>query len=73
MKFVINPSSNAQFYFTIIARNGRILCTSETYTEKVSCLKSIKAIKTEFFDKDIPIVDKTIKTLKHGKVKTSGV
>lgn len=33
------------WYFRVKARNGEILCHSETYTSKQSCLKGIKALR----------------------------
>lgn len=41
MKFKIKRSKNDQFYFILVARNGQTIMTSETYSKKYNCLKSI--------------------------------
>ena len=40
MKIKIHRSKDNQFYWTIVASNGRTLATSETYKSKQSCIKS---------------------------------
>lgn len=40
----IHKSKDKQFYFTVTARNGRVLLTSETYKKKVSCRDGIEAL-----------------------------
>jgi uncharacterized protein len=45
MKFVIKRTSNDQFRFNIVARNGEIVATSETYTRKASALDTIESLK----------------------------
>lgn len=42
MKILIHQSKDKQYYFTIVASNGRIIATSETYTQKVNCVKTAK-------------------------------
>lgn len=44
LKFIIEKSKNKQFYFTINARNGQVLATSETYTRKANAKGAIKRI-----------------------------
>jgi uncharacterized protein len=41
MKIEIKKSVDGQFYFVLKARNGQILVTSETYTKKANCKKTI--------------------------------
>lgn len=53
MKFVIQPSG-IQWYFTIVARNGRTLATSETYWNKSDAISAAKSIIDE--GGDAPIV-----------------
>ena len=43
MRFVIKKSSNGQFRFTLVASNGQVVATSETYTRKESALETIKS------------------------------
>lgn len=58
MKFKIKESTNGQFYFILVARNGKTLMTSETYTRKWSCKKTIKAIKL-FLGSRTRVIDET--------------
>ncbi|MFM6993728.1 MAG: YegP family protein [Sediminibacterium sp.] len=44
-RFEIRKSRTNKYYFVLIARNGEIICTSEMYEAKDSCIKGIKAIK----------------------------
>ena len=43
MKFIIKRSGK-QFWFRIVARNGRILANSERYHRKVAALRAIATI-----------------------------
>lgn len=45
MKFVIRRTSNDQFRFNLVAGNGEVVATSETYTRKSSAIDTIEAIK----------------------------
>jgi uncharacterized protein YegP (UPF0339 family) len=45
-KFQIRRSTNNQFYFVLIAKNGEIILTaSETYTTKQACNEGIASVK----------------------------
>jgi uncharacterized protein YegP (UPF0339 family) len=44
MKFVIKPTRNKQFRVTIVAKNGEVLFTSETYTRKQKAWKVIDVL-----------------------------
>ncbi|EGR2797621.1 DUF1508 domain-containing protein [Vibrio navarrensis] len=46
-KFEIRLSeSNSQpYYFVLIAENGKVIATSETYTSKENALKGIESVK----------------------------
>lgn len=59
MKFHIKRSKDKQFYFVLIARNGQVVLTSETYTRKAACRKSITSLVKQIW-KSI-IVDETVK------------
>lgn len=43
-------NSNHQYWWTLVARNGRTLATSETYTTKQSAVKGIKSTMYWFDD-----------------------
>lgn len=45
MKFVLKKTSNDQFRFNLVASNGQIVATSETYTRKQSALDTIESIQ----------------------------
>lgn len=45
MKFLIKKTSNGQFRFNIVATNGQVVATSETYARKQSALDTIDSIK----------------------------
>ena len=45
MRFVIKKTSNGQFRFNLVASNGQIVATSETYARKDSALDTIKSIQ----------------------------
>ena len=44
-KFQIHRGKDRQFYFRLIARNGRVVLRSEGYASKSSCEKGIRAVK----------------------------
>jgi uncharacterized protein YegP (UPF0339 family) len=56
-KVVINTAKNGQQYFNVVAENGQILATSETYVNKSGLNNGIKAIK-ELFQSDFKIEEK---------------
>lgn len=43
--FVISPTSNGQFRFTLKADNGEKILNSETYTAKANCLAGIESVR----------------------------
>lgn len=45
MKFEVKNSSNGQFRFNIVASNGQVVATSETYTRKQSAMDTIASIQ----------------------------
>jgi uncharacterized protein YegP (UPF0339 family) len=62
----IHRSKNKQLYFTITAKNGRVLVTSETYKKKRGIIKGIASLLknvNEVLEGDMGklIVDHTIK------------
>jgi len=45
VRFKIRKSTNSQYYFTIVASNGQVLATSETYHHKGDCQAAVQLIK----------------------------
>ena len=45
MKFVLKKTSNDQFRFNLVASNGQVVATSESYVRKASALQTIESIK----------------------------
>jgi uncharacterized protein YegP (UPF0339 family) len=45
MQFVIRRTSNGQFRFNIVARNGQVVATSETYSRKASAMSTIESLR----------------------------
>jgi len=45
-KFQVFKGEDDQFYFRLKAANGEIICASQGYTSKQSCLNGIEAVKT---------------------------
>lgn len=43
-KFIIHPSKDGQFYFTFVARNGEVQCTSEMYPTPVAAVEGASAL-----------------------------
>ena len=44
-KFVIKRGRGGKTHFVLLASNGRVVATSETYESKESCIKGIEAVK----------------------------
>jgi uncharacterized protein YegP (UPF0339 family) len=45
MKFVVKKTSNGQFRFNLVASNGQVVATSESYTRKASAMETIASIQ----------------------------
>jgi uncharacterized protein YegP (UPF0339 family) len=44
-KFLIKTGRGGKTHFVLVATNGRVVATSETYESKESCLKGVSAVK----------------------------
>jgi uncharacterized protein YegP (UPF0339 family) len=44
-KFLIKTGRGGKTHFVLVATNGRVVATSETYESRESCLKGIAAVK----------------------------
>jgi len=45
MKFVVKKTSNGEFRFNMVATNGQVVATSESYKQKASALNTISSIQ----------------------------
>ncbi len=45
MKFVVKKASNGEFRFNLVASNGQVVATSESYKQKASALNTIELIQ----------------------------
>lgn len=48
MKLTINKATNGQFFVNLIAKNGRVLMTSETYKAKAKAVRLTDNLATTF-------------------------
>lgn len=44
-KFVLKKGSSGKFHFNLLAGNGQIIATSETYESKQSAMNGIHSVK----------------------------
>jgi uncharacterized protein YegP (UPF0339 family) len=44
-KFVLTKSAGGQFHFNLLAGNGQVIATSETYETKTAALNGIESVK----------------------------
>jgi len=56
----IRRSKDGQFYFCFVAGNGKVVVTSETYTQKHNALDGVKVIAKSCKSYSIQIKDETI-------------
>ena len=59
MEFQIRKSKDKQYYSVLVADNGQDLLTSETYTTKAMCKKTIRLILIALAKNYIEINDLT--------------
>jgi uncharacterized protein len=45
VKFVVKKASNGQFRFNVVASNGQVVATSETYTRKAAAMDTIESMR----------------------------
>jgi len=45
MKFMVKKTSNGEFRFNLVATNGQVVATSESYKQKASALNTIASIQ----------------------------
>ena len=44
-KFVLKKGSSGKYHFNLVAANGQVIATSETYEHKQSALSGIESVK----------------------------
>jgi uncharacterized protein YegP (UPF0339 family) len=44
-KFVLKKGSSGKYHFNLVAGNGQVIATSETYERKASALNGIESVK----------------------------
>ena len=52
-KFVLKKGSSGKYHFNLVAGNGQIIATSETYERKASALNGIESVKNNAPDAEI--------------------
>lgn len=45
-KFVLKKGSTGKFHFNLLASNGQVIATSESYESKQAALNGIKSVQT---------------------------
>jgi len=45
-KFVLKKGASGKYHFNLLAGNGQVIATSETYASKESALNGIDSVKT---------------------------
>jgi uncharacterized protein YegP (UPF0339 family) len=53
MKFVVKKGSNGQYRFNVVASNGQVVATSESYSRKTSALNTIASIRKNAADANV--------------------
>jgi len=62
--WIIKKSKDGQFYFVFLARNGKVIVTSEMYTQKHNAIKAIALIhETISQRRAITVLDETNSSL----------
>jgi uncharacterized protein YegP (UPF0339 family) len=44
-KFVVKKGGTGKFHFNLLATNGQVIATSESYESKAAALKGIESVK----------------------------
>ena len=53
MKFVVKKTGNGEFRFNLVASNGQVVATSESYRQKASAMNTIASIQKSAGDASI--------------------
>jgi uncharacterized protein len=52
-KFVVKQSQNGKFRFNLVASNGQVIATSETYESKTSALNGVESVRKHAPDAEL--------------------
>lgn len=52
-KFVLKKGNSGKFHFNLVAGNGQVIATSETYESKASALNGIESVKKNAPDAEV--------------------
>ena len=52
-KFVLSKGSTGKYHFNLVATNGQVIATSQTYERKESALNGIESVKNNAPDAEI--------------------
>jgi hypothetical protein len=52
-KFVLTKGSTGKYHFNLLAGNGQVIATSETYERKESALNGIESVKDNASDAEV--------------------
>lgn len=53
MKFMVKKTSNGEFRFNLVASNGQVVATSESYKQKASAMNTIASIQKNAGDASV--------------------
>jgi uncharacterized protein YegP (UPF0339 family) len=56
-KFVVKQGSSGKYHFNLVAANGQVIATSESYESKSAALKGIESVKNNA--PEASVVDQT--------------
>ena len=52
-KFVVKKGSSGKFHFNLVASNGQVIATSETYESKTSAVNGIESVRKNAPDAEL--------------------
>jgi uncharacterized protein YegP (UPF0339 family) len=52
-KFVVKKGNSGKFHFNLVASNGQVIASSETYETKSSAMNGIESVKKHAQDAEI--------------------
>jgi uncharacterized protein YegP (UPF0339 family) len=52
-KYVLKKGSSGKFHFNLVAANGQVIATSESYESKASALNGVESVKRNAPDAEI--------------------
>jgi uncharacterized protein YegP (UPF0339 family) len=52
-KFVVKKGNSGKFHFNLVASNGQVIASSETYETKSSAMNGIESVKRHALDAEV--------------------